>query len=222
MNAIGYIRVSTDMQVNEGLSLDAQQERIEAWAKANGFKLLSVEVDAGISGSRDDRPGLERAMTLACERRCALVVISLSRLARRTRLALKLIDRLGRSGADLVSLSERIDTTSAAGKLALTMLLAVAQHEADTISERTKAALQYLRKQGKRAGNIPYGYSLARDRKTLLANPTEQSVLKKILQMRAKGMSVRAIATRLNERGIPSKMGKKWAGGTIHFMLKSR
>jgi site-specific DNA recombinase len=221
MKAVGYVRVSTEMQVNEGVSLDAQRQRIEAWAQSQDVELLAVESDAGLSGSRDDRPGLARAMALACKHRCPLAVYSLSRLARGTRLALKLIDALSKAGADLVSLSERIDTTTASGKLALTMMVAVSQHERDQVSERTRSALQYLRKQGKRAGNIPYGYTLGKDGSTLHADATEQKTLARIQRLSKGGKSLRVIAATLNADGIPSKTGKQWAAGTIHFMLKN-
>ncbi|MCH8851463.1 MAG: recombinase family protein [Planctomycetes bacterium] len=88
-----------------------------AWAQANDYELLELFVDAGLSGSRaDNRPGLQRAVNTACKRKAALVVYSLSRLARSTRDALMLAERLNKAGADLVSLTESIDTTSAAVK----------------------------------------------------------------------------------------------------------
>jgi DNA invertase Pin-like site-specific DNA recombinase len=223
MKAIGYVRVSTEMQASEGVSLDAQRQRIEAWALASGVTLVGVEQDAGLSGCRaDNRPGLQRAILAACANKCPLVVYSLSRLARSTRDAIKISDTLTKAGSDLVSLSERIDTTTAAGKLAFTMMNAVAQHERDQVSERTKAALQYLRRQGKRAGNIPYGFTVAADGSTLNANASEQKTLARIKTMSGKGMSLRAIAGRLNEQGIKSKTGKAWAAGTVHYLLKTR
>ena len=86
MKAIGYARVSTDGQVNDGVSLDAQQVKILAWCEANGWKLVGLHVDAGLSGCRaTNRPGLQVALTLACEHKAVLVVYSLSRLARSTR-----------------------------------------------------------------------------------------------------------------------------------------
>jgi site-specific DNA recombinase len=83
--------------------------------------------DAGLSGSRaDNRPALQSALTEACRRKAALVVYSLSRLARSTTGAIKISERLNKSGADLVSLSEHIDTTSAAGKMVFRLLAVLA------------------------------------------------------------------------------------------------
>src|SRR5262249_43698079 len=74
MKASGYIRVSTVGQSKEGVSLDAQQERIRAWALANGYDLMQVHVDAGLSGKRaDNRPGLQAALAEVCKAQGALV-----------------------------------------------------------------------------------------------------------------------------------------------------
>ena len=116
--AVGYVRVSTERQASEGVSLEAQRARIEAWATANGLTLAveDVHVDAGLSGGRaDNRPALQAALAEACKRRAPLVVYSLSRVARSTKDALAIAERLDKAGADLVSLSESIDTTTAAG-----------------------------------------------------------------------------------------------------------
>ena len=80
--AIGYVRVSTEGQAAQGVSLDAQRARIEAWATADGCRMGDVHVDAGLSGGRaDNRPALQAALTQVCRERGALVVYSLSRLA---------------------------------------------------------------------------------------------------------------------------------------------
>src|ERR1700722_7189304 len=106
--AVGYVRVSTEGQAQEGVSLDAQRAKIEAWTKLNGYELHAVHVDAGLSGGRaDNRPALQRAIDEACQLKAALVVYSLSRLARSTRDTLGISERLDRAGAGLVRLSEK-------------------------------------------------------------------------------------------------------------------
>ena len=116
--AIGYVRVSTEDQANEGVSLEAQKAKLAAWCLANDYELSMVLVDAGLSGGRaDNRPGLQSAIDQACKTKSALIVYSLSRLARSTKDTIAIGERLDRAGADLVSLSEKIDTTSAAGKM---------------------------------------------------------------------------------------------------------
>ncbi|MBX3328352.1 MAG: recombinase family protein, partial [Nitrospira sp.] len=86
MKAIGYARVSTEGQAVDGVSLEAQQARIRAWCEANGYTLIGLHVDAGLSGCRaDNRPALQASITEACKHKAALIVYSLSRLARSTK-----------------------------------------------------------------------------------------------------------------------------------------
>ena len=93
------------------------------------------------------------------------------------------------------SLSERIDTTTAAGKMVFRMLAVLAEFERDQVAERTKVVSAHLRNQGKRiSGKIPYGYDLAEDGETLVSNPTEQCGLQLIQRLRAKGLGRRRIA----------------------------
>lgn len=220
-SAIGYIRVSTEDQASEGVSLDAQRARIAAWALANDYQLVEVYVDAGISGGRaDNRPGLQDAIGHACKEGAALVVYSLSRLARSTKDTIAIGEKLDRYGADLVSLSEKIDTTSAAGKMIFRMLAVMAEFERDQISERTKTAMNYKKSRGERCGTIPYGYDLSDDDdKYLVPNAEEQATLAYIRELRARGMSLRDIAKELEDSGHKTKNGGRWVHTTIASIL---
>ena len=156
--AIGYIRVSTEQQVDEGVSLEAQKAKIVAWCKANDYDLVNVYMDAGISGkSMDKRTGLADALK-AVKKDMVLVVYSLSRLARSTQDTLSIADGINKAGADLVSLTERIDTTGAMGKMMFTLMAAFNQLERDVTSERTKTALQHKKAKGEKYSTTPFGY----------------------------------------------------------------
>ena len=112
--AIGYIRVSAEQQADEGVSLDAQRAKISAWCMVNDYELVDVQVDAGISGRRmKNRQGLQKALSQT-KKGMALVVYSLSRMSRSVKDTLAISEQLDKVGADLVSLSEKIDTTGAA------------------------------------------------------------------------------------------------------------
>ena len=142
MKATGYVRVSTGKQAEEGVSLEAQEARIRAWCQAQGHELAATEVDAGLSGGRaDNRPALQAALAAVCRAKGVLVVYSLSRLARSTRDALDIAERLHDAGANLVSLTESIDTTTAMGQFVFEVLAAVAALERNLISERTTMAI---------------------------------------------------------------------------------
>jgi len=217
-NAIGYVRVSTERQAEEGVSLEAQKERISAWCLANDYSLADVFIDAGMSGKRaDNRPALQKAIEAVTHSGGVLVVYSLSRLARSTKDTLHISERLERSNADLVSLSERIDTTSAAGKMVFRMLAVLAEFERDLVSERTTEAMAHKRRLGQRiSGRLRFGWDLEADGITLVENPEEQRVLELIGELKAEGESLRAIAAELTKRGIPTKEGRtEWKHSTV-------
>ena len=212
MKAYGYIRVSTEGQATDGVSLDAQRAKINAWCAGNGYVLRGVHVDARLSGKRaDNRPGLQAALDEVCKRGGALVVYSLSRLARSTKDALAIAERLDKAGADLVSLTERIDTSSAAGKMVFRMLAVLAEFERDLISERTSAAMAHKRANGQRVGSIPYGFDLDADGVNLRPNETERAVITEIHDRRARGRTLQEIAIDLTERSVPTKTGRSTA-----------
>jgi DNA invertase Pin-like site-specific DNA recombinase len=219
--AIGYCRVSTNSQVEKGVSLDAQQARIEAWAEAHDFQLIQILVDAGISGkSTENRNGLQEAVELACREEAALVVNSLSRLSRSTKDTISLAEELGKAGADLVSLSEDINTTTASGKMIFRLFAVLNEFERDQISERIRMALRHKKEQGLICGQVPYG--MARDGNKLVPDPAEQMVLVRLIRWREKGWSLRKIADKLNRMAIKSKKGGEWFPSGVASVLRTR
>ena len=221
--AIGYIRVSTARQADDGIGLETQEGKIKAWSVLSGVKLVETHVDKGISGKRaDNRPALNAALDSACEKKAILVVYSLSRLARSTRDAMNISERLDKAGADLVSLSENIDTTSAAGKMIFRMLSVLAEFERDQISERTKAALQYMKSTGMRVGSIPYGYDAGvSDDLPMIENQTEQRVIRSILEWREAGATLRGIISRLKSDGVRTKKGRNWSPKVVSSIIRA-
>ncbi len=210
-----YLRVSTAGQAAEGVSLEAQEARARKWAEASGYEIAGLHCDAGISGKRaENRPGLQAALTEVCRTKGALIVYSLSRLARSTKDAISIAERLEKAGADLVSLSEKIDTTSAAGKMIFRMLAVLAEFERDLISERTRGAMAHMASQGRRVGEIPYGHRLADDRLHLIEDPAEMEVLRMIRNLRVHGRTWAQVAEEMNARGFVTKKGREWSWRT--------
>ena len=217
--AIGYIRVSTEKQANEGVSLEAQEARINAWCTANGYELVRVYVDAGISGKRMDTRKELLAALAALKKGTALVSYSLSRLARSTKDALAIGEMVAKKKADMVSLSEQIDTTTAAGKMMFQMLAVLAEFERNLVAERTTNALQHKKATGQKYCNqTPYGFEAIEGK--LVQVEQEAQVVAEIQASRAGGDTLQAIANSLNGRGIPTKTGKQWAPATIHLLMK--
>ncbi len=220
--AVGYIRVSTTGQAEDGVSLEAQRQKISAWATLNDAEMVVVHADEGISGkSSENREALRAAITTACELRAVLVVYSISRMSRSTKDTLAIAEHLEKAGADLVSLSEHIDTTSAAGKMVFRMMAVLAEFERDLVSERTKAALAHKKALGQRVGNIAYGYKLAEDCEVLEEDDQEQLVLQSILRMRRKGYSLQNIADKLNNKGQTTRCGSMWRKQYIGNLVSS-
>jgi site-specific DNA recombinase len=215
--AVGYIRVSTEAQAVDGVSLEAQRGRIEAWCLANEHYLAGLHVDAGVSGKRaDNRPGLQAALIeVSGAKGGALVVYSLSRLARSVKDTLEIAGRLDRAGADLVSLSEKIDTTSAAGRMVFRMLAVLAEFERDLCGERTKSALAHKKRLGECIGEVPFGWRRVGDR--LTRDQAGQRGLDLIKELRSQGQPFRKIAGELERAGIlTAKGGKRWDPKTVH------
>ena len=221
MKAIGYIRVSTTDQAVDGVSLDAQRAKVAAWCVANGVELVETFEDAGISGKRaDNRPGLVAALDAVCRAKGVLVVYSLSRVARSTKDTLAIAERLDKADANLVSLSERIDTTSAAGKMMFRMLAVLAEFERDLVSERTKGAMSHKKSKGERVGQIHLGYRCD-DGVNLVEDEAEQAAIRDVEELRKRGLSFRKIAAEMNRRGVHTKGGGQWHETSVRRVLKA-
>jgi DNA invertase Pin-like site-specific DNA recombinase len=117
---IGYCRVSTEEQAREGVSMEAQRKRLDAYCTAQGYELIGIESDNGTSGSvaPGKRPGLARALALVRKGEAdGLLALKLDRISRNARDMLELVDDCRRQGWRLVSVFEQLDSGSAAGRL---------------------------------------------------------------------------------------------------------
>lgn len=219
MRAVGYIRVSTEGQAAEGVSLELQRTKIAAWAALHDAELVAVLADEGVSGSRADRPGLLQAIATAKRERAALVVYSLSRLSRSTLDTLRLACELERAGCDLVSLQEQVDTTSPAGRVIFRVLAALAEFERDQLADRTRQAMRHMRAQGRVVGGIPHGY--LRDGDRLVPNDSEQRIVALARALRGRGLSLRAIGDELARRGAFNRAGRPYRAESVRAMLRA-
>lgn len=224
---IGYVRVSSEQQADEGVSLDAQREKLAQYAALFDLNLVAVHVDAGLSAKTLERPGLEAALTDLREGRAdGLLVAKLDRLTRSVRDLGTLLDRYFATGKyALLSVNEQIDTRSAAGRLMLNLLGAVSQWEREAIGERTRDALHHLRAKGVKLGRVGLGWERpegevdAEGRRVLRASEEEQATVERIVELRREGLSLRAIAAVLTNEGRLTKRGGKWEGETVRNVL---
>lgn len=208
LKAVGYIRVSTLDQEDSGLGLDAQRDAIQGEVSRRGWELVNVFTDTASGRSLSRRPGLEEALAmLECGAAAALVVSKLDRLSRSTKDFATLMERAQRRGWAPVVLDLGVDTTTPAGELVASVMVSVAQWERRAISQRTKEALAAKRAQG-----------------TKLGRPRQlpEATRKRVLHMRRSGMTLRAIADRLNRDGTRTAQGgRMWYASTVTKIVHS-
>jgi site-specific DNA recombinase len=220
MKAIGYVRVSTEEQAREGISLDNQRAKITAYCELNELELVEIIEDAGKSGKDLNREGIQNLVGLIKARRIdAVIVYKLDRLSRRVRDTLSLMDLIEKKSVAFHSITEKIDTKSAMGKFFLNIMASMNQWERDTISERTRDALQLKIVKNERAGQVPYGWRLAEDGNTLSENEKEQTAIRLIKELHAKGYNYSAICRELTGRGF-QPLGKQWHAQSVKNILK--
>lgn len=213
MNAVGYIRVSSEEQSREGCSLAMQREKIRAYCSLNDQNLIQICEDAGLSAKNiSGRPGFQNALqTLYSGKASTLVVWKLDRAFRSTQDALKVTEDLNRIGRSLVSICEKLDTTSAVGEFFFTLMASLAQMERKLIGERTAAALQSKKSRNERIGEVPFGMRLAENKINLEPDPHEKKVVALIEDLARRGWSYRRIAQELNSKGCTTKKGGPWS-----------
>ena len=217
---IAYLRVSTDKQADKGISLEAQQDKAKAYASLYDLDLVEVIIDAGESAKTLERPGLQRALSmLKTGQADALLVVKLDRLTRSVVDLGKLIETYFAPGkAALLSVSEQIDTRSAAGRLVLNILASVSQWERETIAERTRDAMRHKQSQGEYiGGGAPYGFELVNG--DLVEDLFEQGVIHQARELRDSGLSLAAVAKELDRRGIQSRNAKPFAAMQIKRLV---
>ncbi len=218
--ALGYVRVSTDKQAEQGVSLEAQAAKVRAMAEVQDAELLDVIEDAGVSAKSLQRPGLVRLLALVESRAVDTVIVAkLDRLTRSVRDLADLLDTFAKHGVSLVSVAESLDTGTAAGRLVLNVMASVSQWEREAIGERTRDAMAHIKANGQRVGTVPFGFQLAPDGVTLVPNLEEQRAKRLLDDLRAKGYTLRQIADELNRQGYRTRRGSAWQIRTVHHLL---
>jgi DNA invertase Pin-like site-specific DNA recombinase len=197
LRAVAYCRVSTQEQADSRLGLEAQRAAVTAEAERRGWELVHVYEDSHASGkSMNGRPGLAATLEAVEQGEAAvLLVAKLDRLSRSLVDFAGLTQRAQRKGWQLVALDVNIDTTTAAGALVANVMASVAEWERRAIGERTAAALAVKKAQGVQLGR-----------------PREMSeeTIERIAALYQAGLTVAAIARRLNEEGVPTPRGGSW------------
>lgn len=223
--AVIYIRVSTADQAEHGVSLDAQRERLSAYAVACGLDVVAVVREEGISGTVPlaDRPEGSRVAEMVSSGKVRHVIaLKLDRLFRSAVDALATTAEWDKSGIalHLVDMGgTSLNTGSAMGRMMLTMMAGFAQFERDLTAERTTAALSHKKANGAAYSPTPFGKT--REGDALLDNEEEQGIITRIRAWREEGFSLRGIASRLNDEGVSTKQGRTWHASTVRYILNN-
>ena len=210
--ALLYARVSTQLQVNDGVSLDVQERQLLQAAEAAGYTKTEIIREEGRSGkSISGRPALTGALKrLDAGEASALFVTRIDRLARSTKDFLSIIDRANANKWRLVMLDLNLDTASYQGRFVVTIMSALAEMERGIISERQKDVHKDRRERG-----IKWGVDMGPK------NKTSEEIKQRILSERASGASYRKIADGLNKEKIPTQNGRQWHATTIKNLIDS-
>lgn len=207
---VAYFRVSTDRQGRSGLGLEAQQEAVSRFINGRGELMESfTEIE---SGRKSDRPELNAAIAACRQHQATLVIAKLDRLARNVAFIANLMD----SSIDFVA----VDMPEA-NRLTVHILAAVAEHEREMISERTRAALRAAKERGVRLGNP----NPRLDQKKATAAASEAARRARELaaplieELHAARHSLRQIAAALNRRAIPTARGRSWQAASVRNVL---
>lgn len=230
MRLIAYLRVSTEEQGESGAGLRAQEDACRAQAARLGVEVVGPFSDPGISGATplDRRPGLIGALA-AVGRGDALIVAKRDRLGRDPIIVAMIEASVRGKGGRVVSAAgEGTDDDSPASILMRHVIDGVAEYERLVNKVRTCSALAAKKARGERTGSVPFGFDLADDGRrsksgrplALVASDADAATAEVIRELRAEGLSFRAIAAELDRRGIAPKKGSaRWSHSAVAKML---
>jgi len=222
-NCAVYTRVSTDNQAEkEFSSCEAQEEKIKSFVNSqNNWEIFKVYSDAGYSGATLERPALQQLLSDMKERKIDMVLVyKIDRLTRSPKDFYQLIEFFEQSKIDFISITERFDTSTPAGRLLRNIMLTFSQFERELTSERTKDKLLERAKKGMANGGLtPYGY--IRQDKKLIPSPKEVEEVKSIFEKYLETQSLSTTYKFLKERRIKNRNGKNFSKTNIAHILRN-
>lgn len=226
--ACAYIRVSTEEQALEGVSLAAQEDRIRAYAAAQGLDLGEVYRDEGVSAGDllETRPAGARLIAAVRAGEYAHVVaLKLDRCFRHAVDCMQTIESWTKNGiaVHFVDLGgQAVDTRTAMGKFFLTIMASCAELELNTIRDRTRTALQHKRRRGDRLGTTPLGFRTPAPGAALVLDETELLTVRRLLELCADEEPFSHVARRLDTEGYSTKRGGRWHSATVRLVWLGR
>lgn len=216
-----YVRVSTNLQVEEGYSLDAQLDRCKAYAESQGWEIVIVYIEEGESAKDLNRTEVKRMLEDAGNGLFdVLLVYRLDRLTRSVRDLHALLDMFDKQNIKFRSVTELYDTTTAMGRLFINIVASLAEWERANLGERVRFGKEQLVKEGNWPGGpVPYGYEW--DGTTMHIIPEEYEVLRELRRLYMSGNGLRNTAMYLNTRGMTRRTGYPWTANMVGYSLEN-
>ena len=221
--AVAYVRVSTEEQAATGHGLEAQEKAVRSFAESQGYDLVELVSDPGVSGATRpaDRPGFARILELAAAGAFdVLLVPKIDRLSRDIRHAMTTVSDL----AELHEVAFRsvtesvIDTSNPMGRTFFAIFAGMAENERFVIRDRTAGGrVTKAGKGGFAGGQAPYGYAKNLEGGLWIV-PDQARIVRRIFQERRRKRTLQAIADTLNAEGVPGPRGGRWAVSTVAYV----
>lgn len=227
-----YVRVSSEEQAEKGYSIDEQKKLLVSYCESNGYRVYDIYTDAGISGKDIvHRPAMQRMLGDAKARKFNLVLSwKISRLSRRLKDAIEIVEFLDRYNIRYKSYSEPFETNTLSGKMQFQMISMIAEFERGTIQQNVKMGQIAKSKKGEWCGGpamlgyewevMPeYRNATGRRKSKLVINPKEAEIVRHIFELYAEGKGYKAIVNQLNREGYTTKRGHAFSVGTVRDIL---
>lgn len=223
----GYIRESTREQALNGFNIDTQEKKIKEYINLYDIKgTLKILVDGGVSAKTIDRPKLNKLKeNVIAGKVDTVIVYKIDRLVRRLKGLNELVELFNQYGVRLISVNEKVDTTSANGRFFLNAITMIAEWEQDTISERTNDGLTEGAEQGFfMLGQTPFGYEKydVANHKMLRVVDEQKRVIRKMADLLKKGYSIYSIKIMIDNDTYMKSINRTYCENQIINILKSK
>jgi len=222
MKAALYVRVSTEMQVEDGFSISAQINLLNEYCQKNSIEVFKLYSDEGLSGQKENRPQFQQMIKDAEKKLFNIILVhKFDRFARKVELSQRIKLQLKKSGVNVISITEPVEN-SPIGFFTEGIMELLGEYFVRDLAIRTKMGHVERASQGQHNGSVPYGYKLDKITGNMEIEPDQAEVVKSIFDMYVnKGYGSTKIAKLLNWSEIPSAVKGQWAHFTVNRVLKN-
>jgi site-specific DNA recombinase len=215
-----YIRVSTEDQAKEGFSINAQKEKLTTYSKINNWHDITYYIDDGLSGKNiNERPNIIKLIDDVKNKKINNILIyKLDRLTRSVKDLINLIEIFENNNCSFNSITEKLDTSTAVGRMFIKIIGTFAEFERENLAERISFGYEQKTKEGNYTNtNGVYGYDYINGK--IIINKKEKELINNIYNLYLNGYSMLQIANKLNKENTPTKRNGKWYQSTIKSIL---